>query len=228
MLGVKALLPIIPIFEGLTDTELEAISPFFVERSYKRGMIVCLEGDIGGEMYVIKKGSVRVYRSLVDKDVILSFLRKGDCFGEMALFDESQTRSATVETLEPTILYVLKRHDFLIFLQAHPPMAVRLLELTMARLRKANERIQNLNLLNARSRIIRTIFFLANEYGVQKGQELMIDFKLTHQQIADLTGFVRETVSAILIELREEGLIEIEQKKIRIKNFELLEEQVTY
>lgn len=226
-MGQKALLPIIPIFEGLNNTEMEAISPFFMERSYKRAAIVCLEGDEGDEMYVIKKGAVKVYHALEEKDVILSFLREGDCFGEMALFDESQTRSATVETLEPTVLYVLKRRDFLKILHDHPKMAVRLLQLTMARLRKANERIQNLNLLNARSRIIKTILRLANEYGVQKDNGLLIDFKLTHQQIADLTGVVRETVSAILIDLREEGLIEIEQKKIRIKTFDLLEEQVT-
>jgi len=227
-LGLNISLPTIPMFEGLSITELEAITPYFLERSYKRGTIICLEGDEGDEMYVIKKGAVKVYHALEEKDVILAFLREGDCFGEMALMDETQTRSATVETLEATILYVLKRQDYLTFLHNHPQMAVRLLQLTMARLRKANERIQSFNLLNARSRIITTILQLAGEYGVPKGQELIIDFKLTHQQLADLTGFVRETVSAILIELREEGLIEIEQKKIRIMNLALLEEQVTY
>lgn len=227
-MGLNISLPTIPMFEGLSITELEAITPYFLERSYKRGTIICLEGDEGDEMYVIKKGAVKVYHALEEKDVILAFLREGDCFGEMALMDETQTRSATVETLEATILYVLKRQDYLTFLHNHPQMAVRLLQLTMARLRKANERIQSFNLLNARSRIITTILQLAGEYGVPKGQELIIDFKLTHQQLADLTGFVRETVSAILIELREEGLIEIEQKKIRIMNLALLEEQVTY
>ena len=227
-MGLNISLPTIPMFEGLSITELEAITPYFLERSYKRGTIICLEGDEGDEMYVIKKGAVKVYHALEEKDVILAFLREGDCFGEMALMDETQTRSATVETLEATILYVLKRQDYLTFLHNHPQMAVRLLQLTMARLRKANERIQSFNLLNARSRIITTILQLASEYGVPKGQELIIDFKLTHQQLADLTGFVRETVSAILIELREEGLIEIEQKKIRIMNLALLEEQVTY
>ncbi|MBP1932284.1 Crp/Fnr family transcriptional regulator [Ammoniphilus resinae] len=227
-MGLNVSLPTIPMFEGLSNTELESITPYFLERSYKRGTIICLEGDEGDEMYVIKKGAVKVYRALEEKEVILAFLQEGDCFGEMALMDETQTRSATVETLEATILYVLKRQDYLNFLHNHPQMAVRLLQLTMARLRKANERIQNFNLLNARTRIIKTILQLASEYGVPKGQEMIIDFKLTHQQLADLTGFVRETVSAILTELREEGLIEIEQRKIRIMNLAQLEEQVAY
>jgi CRP/FNR family transcriptional regulator, cyclic AMP receptor protein len=98
----------------------------------------------------------------------------------------------------------------------------------MERLRKANEQIQDLTFLNARERILKILLRLSKEHGtLLPSGEMQINMRLTHQQIADMVGAVRETVSKILLELQEDGLITVEQKKIMLKDPTSLERKIT-
>jgi CRP/FNR family transcriptional regulator len=146
----------------------------------------------------------------------------------MALIKPGLLRSATAETLEASVLYVLRRVDFEHLLVKNNQMAIQMLWFTMERLRKANEQIQDLTFLNARERILKILLRLSNEHGtLLPSGEMQINMKLTHQQIADMVGVVRETVSKILLELQEEGLIIVDQKRIMLKDPGSLERKIT-
>jgi CRP/FNR family cyclic AMP-dependent transcriptional regulator len=137
-------------------------------------------------------------------------------------------RSATAETLETTELYVLKRSDFEQLLVKNNQMALQMLWFTMERLRNANEQIQDLTFLNVRARILKILLRLSKEHGtLLPNGEMQINLKLTHQQIADLVGAVRETASKILQELQEEGLITVDLEKIILKDPACLENKIT-
>jgi CRP/FNR family transcriptional regulator len=226
MKTIAQLLQQVPIFQVLTEEELLELAPLFTEKKHNKGKILFHEGDPGEEFYLIKSGVVKIYRIDDAKEIILSLFRDGDFFGEMSLINESLTRSATVETLEATTVYSLKRSVFIQFMERSPKLIIKLLEATMERLRKANEQIYDLTFLDVRSRILKTIIRLSLEYGTATEEGILIDMKLTHQQLANLVGTVRESVTKVLLELQTERMIEIRQKRIILKNMDALKDEL--
>lgn len=217
------LLEELPFFKDLDITALNKIAPLFQVKKFKKGAILFLEGDEGHDFYVIKSGVIKIYSFEGVRKVILAFFRDGDYFGEMALIKKGLVRSATAETVEATVVYVLKREDFENLLDNNNKLTQSLLYSTMERLRKANEQIQDLTFLNVRTRIFKMLIRLSNEHGIKKTSGVLINLKLTHQQIADMVGAVRETVTKVLLELQEEDVISVNRKKILINNADLLE-----
>ncbi|MDF2960407.1 MAG: transcriptional regulator, Crp/Fnr family [Paenibacillus sp.] len=222
MRSIIPLLQNVPIFQDFSISELEAIAPLFVERTFKKGTILFFEADLGDEFFLIETGVVKIYRIDYAKEIILALFRDGDFFGEMSLIQKGLTRSATAETLETSTIYTLVRSEFYQFLERSPKLSLRLLEATMERLRKANEQIYDLTFLDVRMRIIKVVCRLAEEHGINKHGSLMINMKLTHQQLANLAGTVRESVTKVLQELQEDQIITIQKKMIFVNNMEAM------
>jgi CRP/FNR family cyclic AMP-dependent transcriptional regulator len=223
----KSILATLPFLKDLDASYLEYTIPLFRKRKAKKGSIIFLQGDDGDELYIIETGLVKIYSFDGAKTVILAFLGEGDYFGEMALMKPGLQRSATAETLEPTVFYVLRRSDFEQLLERNNKMALQMLWFTMERLRKANEQIQDLTFLNVRARILKILLRLSKEHGVTVPNGVQINLRLTHQQIADLVGAVRETATKVLLELQDEGLISVDQKKIILMDSDKLIQKVT-
>lgn len=211
-----------PFFEHLKETELAEIAPLFITRTYEKGTNVFFEEEEGDELYIIKSGVVKIYRDDKAREIILAIFREGDFFGEMAVLQNERVRSASARTLEKSTLYVLKRYDFISLLNRSPDIFIKILETALDRLRKANELITDLTILDARTRIVRMILRLIENHGRKNREGILIDLKLTHQQIADMTGTVRETVTKILLDLQNQQLIRIDKKKIIIHDVEKL------
>jgi CRP/FNR family cyclic AMP-dependent transcriptional regulator len=220
------LLQHVPIFHDLSEDELQAFAPLFHEKKFKKGSILFLEGDPGEEFYLIKEGVIKIYRIDDAKEIILSLFQEGDFFGEMSMLQEGLTRSATAETLEASTLYTMKRSAFVQFMEKSPKLCLKLLEATMSRLRKANEQIYDLTFLGVRSRILKSIVRLSEEYGIKTNDGILIDVKLTHQQLANMVGTVRESVTKVLQDLQEEKYISIHKKKIILLNAEALRRDI--
>ena len=108
------------------------------------GEVIFREGEIGEDIYIIAKGSVRIYLEREDGEVHLDSLRIGDFFGEMILFEENE-RSASAVALEPTRLIVIKKDNFEEEIEKKPWLARKMLRSLMERLRHCNEQISNLN-----------------------------------------------------------------------------------
>jgi CRP/FNR family cyclic AMP-dependent transcriptional regulator len=222
MQTIVPLLQNVPLFQDLSVSELESIAPLFVERHFKKGTILFFEADLGEEFFLIQAGVVKIYRIDYAKEIILALFCDGDFFGEMSLIQKGLTRSATAETLETSVIYTLVRSEFYQFLERSPKLSLRLLEVTMERLRRANEQIYDLTFLDVRMRIIKVVCRLAQEHGIIKDGSIMINMKLTHQQIANLAGTVRESVTKVMQELQEDQIIVVEKKMIYIKKMDAL------
>jgi CRP/FNR family transcriptional regulator, cyclic AMP receptor protein len=229
MIRMSKLIPLlknVPLFQDLSQSELETIAPLFIERKYKKGTILFFEGDLGEEFFLIQTGVVKIYRIDNAKEIILALFRDGDFFGEMALMQKGLTRSATAETLEAGSIYSLVRSEFYQFMERSPKLCLKLLDVTMERLRKANEQIYDLTFLDVRTRTIKTIYRLSEEYGIVKPNGILINVKLTHQQLANMVGTVRESVTKVLQELQEDGTITIDKKFIFIRNMDGLKKMI--
>ena len=206
------------MFAGLDRPELQSFAELTRERSYPRGSVILFENDAGDSLFVVRSGRVKVVLIGEDgREVILGVLGVGQHFGELALIDE-QPRSAHVIAMEDSNLIILRRDDFRKRVESLPSVAWSLLTELSRRLRRADDKIGGLVLLDVPGRIARLLLDLAEESGTQ-----MIEKSLTHQTIAQMIGASRETVSRAMKEFQEAGWITVERRRISLANREALE-----
>lgn len=209
----------IPLFTQLDDTELERIGRAARDKSYPKGSVILFEDDPGDALYVVLSGQVKVVLIGEDgREVILSMLKIGDFFGEMSLIDD-QPRSAHVIAVEDSGLLVLRRDDFRACLEESPRIALGLLQALSRRLRRADDKIGGLVLLDVNGRVARLLLELADEHDGQT-----IPRKVTHHTIAQMIGSSRETVSRTIRDLGDQGLIRVSRKDIAILQRATLED----
>lgn len=208
----------IPLFAHLDEPEVHRIAHAAREKSYPKNSVILFEDDPGDALYMMLGGQVKVVLIGEDgREVILSILREGDFFGEMALIDD-QPRSAHVIAMEESNLLVLHREEFHACLQETPRIALGLLRALSRRLRRADDKIGGLVLLDVNGRVARLLLELADEHdGTQ------IPRKVTHHTIAQMIGSSRETVSRTMRDLADRGLIEVNRKLIVLKDRPTLE-----
>ena len=192
----------IPLFSTLRDEELEAILKLSFIKKCPKDTIILLEDEEGDTLFIILKGKVKVTTfSEGGKEVIFSILSEGDFFGDMSLLD-GKPRSATVISIEDSELRLIRRIDFKKLVEMHPGIALKLLEELTSRLRKADERIESLALLDVTGRIAGILLQLANDHGERIGSvSLIIRSRPTHQELANMAGTTRETVTRVLKQL---------------------------
>lgn len=215
----------IPIFADLDDDTLAKISGIGAKKSFRKDEIILLEEDAGSAFFVIVSGKVKVARSGHDeKEVILSILSESDFFGEMALLD-GQNRSANVIATEDTELFIIQRLDFLNLLKEHAEISIVLLQELTKRLRMADAKIKSLSLKDAEGKVATVILQLADDLGKIKQGVVELDKLPLQQDLANMAGTSRETISRTLHTFAKRGLIELDGSKLRILNYENFKEQ---
>jgi len=203
----------VPLFSDLADAELARFAEVTREREYPKNSVILFEDDPGDALYIVSSGQVKVVLIGEDgREVILSVLGDGDFFGEMALIDD-EPRSAHVIAMKDSQLLVLRRDDFQAQLVAQPKIGLKLLRVLVQRLRRADEKIGGLVLLDVNGRVARLLLDLADEGGGPR-----ITRRLTHHTIAQMIGSSRETVSRAMRELVDRGLIEVTRREISIRD----------
>ena len=210
------LLAEVEVFAGLEPKELEQVAQVAVPRSYERGEVVFREGDAGDTCYVVKSGSVSVMREHQDGRVIaLAELRPGQMFGELAMFDQ-ETRSATVETLEPTTTVALLAGDVQRILRSHPEIGVKMLAALANRLRLANERLLQQSFQTVAGRVASALLTQVIARQAEGAGEGDVLIKATQAEIAQLAGTSRESASRFLATLEREGVVSLGRGKTTV------------
>lgn len=198
----------IPLFAVLEEKDREALASRLQSRRILKGQPVFLQGDPGDEMFLLLDGRVRIScESLSGREITLTFLENGGFFGEMSLVD-GEPRSASAFAESAGQLLVLRRADFQSFLREVPEASISLLAYLSRRLRRANEKIQDLALLTVRERLAAVLCDLAEKEGIQAaGGQIALPRTVSHKAISGLLGTSRETVSRMCADLKEQGLI---------------------
>ena len=208
----------VPLFSQLAPAELQRVVEATRERTYPKNSVILFEDDPGDALFVVAQGQVKVVLIGEDgREVILSVLGPSEFFGEMALIDD-EPRSAHVIAMEDSSLIVLRREDFKGILKQSPGIAVALLKELSRRLRRVDEKVGSLVLLDVNGRVAQLLLELADEEGGER-----ITRRLTHHTIAQMIGSSRETVSRTMRELVDRGLIDVSRKDITIKDRAALE-----
>ncbi len=220
---LKELLKRVPLFHNAPERALDIAASAVRQRVYEPGTTIFQEGDKGEALYILADGLVKLSKvDLGGHEKTLAILQPPEFFGEMALVGES-TRSATVITLSEVNAYLLFQDDFRKLIADYPAVSLNLTATLAARLRGMDDESQILSYKDAQGRVAYVLLRLYNG-GVVEVEEERALVRLTHQELANLAGTSRETVTRALKALEAEGVIETRPKEVFITDPEGLEE----
>lgn len=199
----------VPFFSSLGDEEIMQVERLIHKRRYAKDQVVLQEEDTSHYMYLVYSGKVRVVKMTEEgREQIITIHRKSEFFGEMALLD-GKTAPATVIAHEDAVIGLLSREDFEHHLLSNELISRKIITLLCDRLRESWAMIRILGFDSAEQRLIAVLDRLQEQYGIMNDGGVIINVKLTHQQLANYTSVTRETVTRILKRFEKEGIIEI-------------------
>ncbi len=207
------------IFSGLNDEELSFVAAKVSLREYKKGQVILYEEDTNRYMYSVIHGEVKVFYTTEEgKESVVAFHGAGESFGEVSLIDQ-QTIPATVAALETSLVMVVGRSDFFDIVYKLPKVMNQLLLLLSGRLRQSWSQVRMLHFKDASFRVMAAIRDLCLDRGEPAPDGVLLKLRLTHQNIADMTGLTRETVTRVIDKWKKMELVSInENRHMLIKN----------
>jgi len=220
----------IPFFSTLTPEEIRQVEKLFRKKSFEKEQIVLYEEDTSNYMYLIYSGKVRVVKMNEEgKEQIITIHKKNDFFGEMSLLD-GKTSPATIIAHEESVIGLLHKDDFEEHLLRNEGIRRKIIELLCSRLRDSWEMIKILsfNAENAQDRVISLLDRLGELYGVSDDRGVIIDVKMTHQQMASYASVTRETMSRVLRTLEKAGMISVLDNKAILLNKPFYDERARH
>ncbi len=183
------------------------------------------QGDPSTTLFFVETGSVKLsYIEPTGKRISLAPRGPGDMFGELSLIGE-RSRNHLAEALEEGVLIQVHRDHFLGFVRNRPELLLLLLEVLGQRIRELEGLVQDLAFRDIESRLSRQLLFLSSEYGVKTKNGILIGFRLTHRDLAEMIGSARENTTMALNRLARQGLLDKRRYQIVIKDVERLREK---
>ena len=203
----RAYLLTMEIFRDLSPEQLAMVERSTEMRTVPRGQIIYSQEDRAEALFLLKRGRVSVYRLSPDgKRLDLATIAAGEFFGEMPLLGES-LRHAYAEAAEEALLCVMSRADVERLILQQPQVALRMIEVLGQRLALTEMRLEELAYRSASARIAAMLLRLSDERS-------QAEVCVTHQEIGDKIGALRETVTKILDEFQTDGLVELRRSRI--------------
>ena len=206
------------LFSGLPEGQLSEIVSICYEKKFGRGENIFFEGDDGNGFYMVNTGKVKIYKmSPAGKEHILHIFGPGEPFGEVPVF-HGQPFPASAECLAKSTVFFFPREKFVKLVIDNPSIALKMLAVLSMRLRRFATQIENLSLKEVPARLAGYLLYLQEEQGGLDTVEL----EISKGQLASLLGTIPETLSRIFSKMSDEGLIEVEGRRISIKDKEAL------
>jgi len=199
----------VPLFAALPPDACLALAARMRRRTLPAGAAVIYRGDMGGTLYVVLSGCVKVHTATENGgEVLLTIKGPGDFFGEMSLLD-GLPRAADVSTLEPTTLALLDGVGLRDMMTARPALAWEMMRTLVGLLRAQNAQVELLMTQDVAGRVAGLLLTLAQKRGtlLDDGKHIRIDVALTQADIAASVGATRERVSRALSGFRAQHAI---------------------
>ena len=196
------------LFSHLSETEFNWLANQSEFMRFDKKEKVYGEEDAANAVYLTVKGTIKIGKTLNDgKELIKYIIQKEDWFGESALFGEMHRRESAVSVRENTQCFRFPVSALDHIMQRNYKFSVAMSTMMHRRLATMENRLGSFISKNARSRIVDFIRHNAETKGRQVGFEILINQKLTHQDIANITGTSRQTVTSVLNDLKRSNLI---------------------
>ena len=216
----------VPIFSGLAKNELDFLAQRVVRRHYSAGEIVFSEDEPCSGLYVVESGQVRIFKSSAGgREQVLSIDGPGSSIAELPVFDGG-TYPASVSAIETATLLFVSKQNFQALCLAHPQVALQVLAVVGARLRRLVGIIEELSFTTVRHRLASFLLRLAKTEGKQSAEGVEVVLPMSNQELASQIGTVRELVSRNFSRLQAEGILKVDGRNVWISDLTALEAEV--
>ena len=211
------------LFSGFTERELAFLQERLVPRKYSAGEVVFSEGEPCAGLYIVESGSIRIFKSSAGgREQVLSIEGPGSSVAELPVFDGGNY-PASVVAIEDCVLLFVSKQDFQALCLALPEVALKVLRVVGARLRRLVGIIEELSFTTVRHRLGAYLLRLAQSEGRKVAQGVEVTLPANNQELAAQIGTVRELVSRNLSRLQSEGVLSIEGRNVVIRDLKALE-----
>ena len=215
----------VPIFSGLTESELSFLAQRAVPRHYAAGESVFSEGEPCSGLYVVESGHVRIFKSSANgREQVLSIDGPGSSVAELPVFDGGNYPASVTAIDDATLLFVSKQ-DFQALCLNHPQVALKVLRVVGSRLRRLVGIIEELSFTTVRHRLASFLLRLAQKEGKPCAEGVEVSLPISNQEVASQIGTVRELVSRNLSRLQSEGILRIDGRTVTVFDLKALESQ---
>ena len=209
-----------PLFSGLPENQLREIEQIAIDKLFKKGESIFIEGDDGNGFYVVVEGRIKIYKvSSEGKEQILHIFGTGEPFGEVPVFT-GKPFPANAESLVKSRLLFFPRKAFVDLISENPSLALNMLAVLSTRLRRFTVQIENLSLKEVPSRLAAYLIYLAEEQERKDSVKLHI----SKGQLASLLGTIPETLSRIFAKMSAQNLIQVTGRDISLIDLAGLED----
>jgi len=225
--NTEAILRKTPLFASLTEAEMRALAARISRKRFQKDEQLFAEGDPCTGLYLVANGKIRIFKlSPSGREQILAVEGPGSSFAELPVFDGGNYPAAA-SALEDTEVLFISRKDFQNFCREHPDVGLKVIAVVGSRLRRLVGLIEELSFTTVRQRLIALILRLAQAEGVRSTEGVRIELTKSHQDLAAELGTVRELVSRNLSRLEAEGFLDVEGRKIVVKDLPGLRHEQT-
>ena len=208
----------IKFFRNLTEADSYALNRNSTLKQCGRREKITGKTEVGSAVYLLKKGRVKIYQLLPNGEgLTLEVLEQGEILGETEN-DDDVSRDVIAETLDDSLLYVMRRRDFELLLKKKPDLAMRLAKVPGTRREHIQNHLENLAFRTASSRLACLLLSLADGGAVHNSNGMELRVKLSRTDLAKLTGTTRETIIDLLNELERLNIIDVQGRRIRLLN----------
>ncbi|MBB6176718.1 CRP/FNR family transcriptional regulator [Anoxybacillus tengchongensis] len=193
----------------------------------QKGEYIFREGETTNELYIVCKGKVQLSKTTEEgRELLLRICEQGDAFGEIVPFQLTCTCTVSAKMMETGTLAVINKQQLEEKLLIDHVFALQFMQWIHLQLQRMQTKIRDLILHGKKGALYSTLIRLANSYGVETDDGILIDFPMTNQELANFCGSAREVVSRLLKELKELEIISVEKGKITIHDVQFLKDEI--
>lgn len=208
----------LPLFNELNDAEMRQLEAMTEHKTIKKNSYIFRSGDASDAVYILVKGIIKIGNQAEDgREVIKHILHPMAIFGELGLANESK-RQDCAQAMEEVQVFRIPVSEFQKLMQCNYKLAMSVLAMIGGRLKRVEDRLESLMFKDARERIIDFLRDSATKQGKRVGFELLIKHCYTQQDIANITGTSRQTVTSVLNDLKKSNLIYFNRRSILIRD----------
>jgi CRP/FNR family cyclic AMP-dependent transcriptional regulator len=206
------------LFAGLDPKEMQSLASRVSRQRFPRGAMLFAEGDRCTGLYLVASGKIRIFKlSPAGREQVLAVEGPGSSFAELPVFDGGNYPASAAAAEDAEVLFISRR-DFQNFCREHPDVALKVIAVVGSRLRRLVGIIEELSFTTVRQRLIALLLRLAETSGTRSKEGIQVDLVTGHQELAAELGTVREIISRNLSRLQAEGYIEVEGRRIVVKD----------
>ena len=217
---LSAVLAKTTIFASLLPAELQQLAARTVRKLFSAGELLFSEGEPCHGLHVVTRGKVRIFKtSMNGREQVLAMNGPGDSVAELPVFDGGPFPASAV-AVEDTEIAFISRRDFNAYCMQHPEVSLKVLAAVGGRLRRLVGLIEELSFTTIRQRLIALLVKLAQAEGHKTEQGIEVNLPATHQELANQLGTVRELISRNLMRLQAEGMLEVDARRVVVKDLE--------